>query len=197
MRLVQERRAVRPPVTPPAGEAVGNRRRLFAVPAIAGAVITADQLSKSWALHHTLGGRHVVWTLWFDLTFNSGAAFGVGRGVTPVVEAAVIVVLVVFFFMGRRAARDATWPLAVALGLVLGGAAGNLADRAFRHIPGQPGAVIDFIAVARVGTRDWWPLFNVADSCIVVGVVVLILSLRRRSPWATASGGPDGTGTDG
>ena len=67
--------------------------------------------------------------------------------------------------------------MAVGLGLLLGGAAGNLADRVFRH---NHGAVIDFIDAARVGTRDWWPVFNVADAAIVVGVVILLLCYRRR-----------------
>lgn len=181
MRVVQERRAVRPPVTDPAADKAGGRR-LLVVPALAAIVVAADQVSKTWALHQTLGGRHVLWTLWFDLTFNSGAAFGIGHGITPLVEGAVLVVLVGFLLLGRRAARSASWPMIVSLGLVTGGAAGNLADRFFRHIPGHPGSVIDFIAAARVGEHDWWPVFNVADSCIVVGVVVLILSMRRRGP---------------
>ena len=67
--------------------------------------------------------------------------------------------------------------MAVGLGLLLGGAAGNLTDRVFRH---NHGAVIDFIDAARFGSRDWWPVFNVADAAIVVGVVILVLSYRRR-----------------
>lgn len=187
MRVVQERRPVRPPVTGPVARGASSRRLLVVV-ALAALVVVADQASKSWALHHTLGGRHVLWTLWFDLTFNSGAAFGIGNGITPLVEAAVLVVIAAFFLFGRRAARSASWPTLISLGLVTGGAAGNLADRFFRHIPGHPGAVIDFIAAARVGQHDWWPVFNLADSCIVVGVIVLVLSMRRnpsaRSPRA-------------
>lgn len=178
MRVVQERRPVRPPVTSPATGAASSRR-LLVVPVLAAVVVVADQASKTWALHHTLGGRHVLWTVWFDLTFNSGAAFGIGNGITPLVEVAVLVVIGVFFVFGRRAARSASWPTVISLGLVTGGAAGNLADRFFRHIPGHPGAVIDFVAAARVGQHDWWPVFNVADSCIVVGVIVLVLSIRR------------------
>jgi len=131
-----------------------------------------------------------LWTLWFDLTFNSGAAFGIGHGVTPLVEAAVLVVVVGFLLLGHRAARSASWPMIASLGLVTGGAVGNLADRFFRHIPGRPGSVIDFIAAARVGQHDWWPVFNVADSCIVVGVIVLLLSIRRR-PQAGRPGPDD------
>lgn len=205
MRDLQERRAVSPPLTDRVTTA-SNRRRLLAVPAIAAVVVAADQSSKTWALHHTLGGRHVLWTLWLDLTFNSGAAFGIGHGVTPVIEAAVLVVLIGFLLLGRQAARSASWPAIASLGLVMGGAAGNLADRFFRHIPGHPGAVIDFIAAARVGQHDWWPVFNVADSCIVVGVIILVLSIRRRTPSdrheadvapVPGGGSVDGNGADG
>ena len=177
MRVVQERRAVGSPV---ASAAVGGRR-LLPVPLLAAVVVAADQLSKSWALHNTYGGRHVLWTLWFDLTFNSGAAFGIGHGVTPLVEAAVVVVIAAFVLLGRRAVQSATWPTIVAVGLVLGGAAGNLCDRVFRHIPGHPGGVVDFIDAVRVGQHDWWPVFNLADACITVGVVLLVVSSLFRS----------------
>ena len=176
---MQERRAVR--------EAVGARSSLtarrLAIPVVAAAVTVGDEASKTWALHHASPPRHVIWTLWFDLTFNSGAAFGLGRGVTPLVEAGVFVVVAGLVVMGRRAAWGTSWPVVIALGLILGGAAGNLGDRFFRHIPGQPGSVVDFIAAARVGQQDWWPVFNVADSSIVIGVVLIVVfyALRRRT----------------
>ena len=197
MRLLQERRAVRPPVSGPSGSRPPGGRRLIAVPLVAAAVVAADQVSKTWALHHALG-RHVLWTVWFDLTVNSGAAFGLGTGVTPVVEAAVVLVVIGLLVMGRRVARASSWPMSVALGLIVGGAAGNLTDRAFRHIPHHPGAVIDFIAVARVGQHDWWPVFNVADSCIVIGAFLLALSISRRGRASQpADGPPDPPSTDG
>ena len=152
------------------------------MPVIAAAVTVADQVSKTWALHHAYPARHVIWTLWFDLTFNSGAAFGLGRGITPLVEAGVFVIVGALVAFGRRAAWGASWAVTVALGLILGGAAGNLGDRFFRHLPGNRGAVVDFIAVARVGQHDWWPVFNVGDSAIVVGVILIIVfyALGRR-----------------
>jgi signal peptidase II len=152
------------------------------VPVIATAVTVADQLSKTWALHHAYPPRHVIWTLWFDLTFNSGAAFGIGHGVTPLVEAGVFVIVAGLVVFGRRAAWGESWAVTISLGLILGGAAGNLGDRFFRTIPGQPGAVIDFIAAVRVGQHDWWPVFNVADSSIVVGVALIAVfyALGRR-----------------
>jgi signal peptidase II len=155
---------------------------------VAIAVLVADQATKTWALHHVPpapGGRHVIGSLWWVLTFNSGAAFSLGRGVTPFIEAVVIVMVTWLLVFSRRASRAATVPTAVGLGLLLGGAAGNLTDRVFRH---NHGAVIDFIDAARVGSRDWWPVFNVADAAIVVGVIILVLSYRRRP-----SGAPAGT----
>ena len=63
---------------------------------------------------------------------------------------------------------------AVSAGLIAGGAIGNLADRAFRGDDGfLHGAVVDFIDV------QWWPVFNIADACIVVGAVLLVLSSFR------------------
>lgn len=185
---MQERRTVLPAVT--VHRSLAARR--LAVPAVAALVAAGDQASKTWALHHATPPRHVVWTLWFDLTFNSGAAFGLGRGVTPLVEAGVFLVVAGLVVFGRRAAWGSSWAVSLALGLILGGAAGNLGDRFFRHVPGHPGAVVDFIAAARVGQHDWWPVFNVADSGIVVGVVMTLgyYGLRCRSDDSTATDEP-------
>jgi signal peptidase II len=166
-------------------------RPLLVILAVAAVVVLVDQVTKTWALHHTVGGRHVVGTLWLQLTFNSGAAFGIGRGVTPVVEVVVVVLVAVLLAAGRRASRRASVPEAVAIGLLVGGALGNLADRVFRHLPGHPGAVIDFINAVQVGNHEYWPVFNVADSCIVVGAALLALLLsrqpRRRAPARSPS----------
>jgi signal peptidase II len=144
---------------------------------VAVVVVAADQISKTWALNHLQrSDRHVLGPLWLSLTFNSGAAFSLGRGVTPVVETIVVVLVAWLLVFSRRASRAATAPLALGLGLLLGGAAGNLADRVLRH---HHGAVIDFIAAARIGTHDWWPVFNVADATIVIGVAVLVASYWR------------------
>lgn len=165
-----------------AGDAARTRHHpaLGALPvAVAAVVIVADQVTKTWALHHTATPRHLVGPLTLQLTFNSGAAFGLGSGVTPVVETLVVILVVGLVVFGRRARQGLTVAGAAGLGLLLGGALGNLADRVFRH---HHGAVIDFIAALRIGDRDWWPLFNVADMAIVVGAVVLALSYARRRP---------------
>jgi signal peptidase II len=181
VRGLQERRTVVTPLTAP--HRLLGRRLL--IPVVAAAVIVADQMTKTWALHQIppSPGRHVVGPVWLNLTFNRGAAFGLGHGVTPVVEAVVVVLVAWLVFFGRRASRAASLPVAIGLGLLIGGAAGNLIDRLFRH---NRGAVIDFIDAVRVGSHDWWPVFNVADASIVVGVVIIVLAYsvgagRRRA----------------
>ncbi len=149
-------------------------------------MLAADQLTKSVAESHLKIGqpRHVVGTVFLDLTLNSGAAFSLGRGVTPVVETVVVVLIAGLVLFGRRAARTATVPVAAGIGLLLGGAAGNLVDRLFRH---NNGAVVDFIDILRVGHRDLWPVFNVADAAIVVGALTLVLAYSRRAPGTKAA----------
>jgi signal peptidase II len=132
----------------------------------AAAVVAVDQLTKTWALHHTVDPIHIIGTLRLALTFNPGAAFGLGRGITPVLVLGAIVLVVVLLGLGRTASRTASVPAAVAMGVLLGGACGNLVDRLVRH---NNGAVIDFIDLR------WWPVFNVADASITVGAILLVL----------------------
>ncbi len=167
MRDLQERRSVVPSVA---------ARRLL-IPVVAAAVLAADQVTKTWALDHLQLGqpRHVIGPTNLLLTYNTGAAFGLGRGITPIVVAAVVVLIVWLLAASRRASRAASWPMAVGLGLLLGGALGNLGDRLFRHPRGFPGGVVDFIQAV-----SWWPVFNVADAAIVVGVIVLVLAYWAR-----------------
>lgn len=171
MRDVQERRAVVPALSrsgPWAARAL--------IPAVAALVVAADQLTKTWAEDNLRqASRHVVGPVYLMLDFNSGAAFSLGTGVTPIVEAAVVVLIAGLVLFSRRASRAGSIPVAVGLGLLLGGALSNLGDRLFRHIAGQPGVVVDFIRAV-----SWWPIFNVADASIVVGVIVLLLSYRTR-----------------
>jgi signal peptidase II len=161
---VQER-GIRPPLT--------ATRRLGVLVAVAAAVIGLDQLTKWWAVN-TLDDHdiHVVWTLRFHLTQNSGAAFSRAAGRGSIVGLIAIGVVIALVWLGRGIDSRSG---AVALGLVLGGALGNLADRAFRHGPGLlGGSVIDFVDV------QWWPIFNVADAAITVGAVLLVLVLNRK-----------------
>ncbi len=178
MRDLQERRTPVP--------AVGARRRLL-IPAVAAVVVAVDQLTKTWALEHLRLGvaRHVIGPTNFLLTYNTGAAFGLGHGVTPFVEAAVVLLVVWLVAASRRATLGGSRLMTLGLGLLLGGAIGNLADRVFRHPKGYPGGVVDFIQGV-----SWWPVFNVADASIVVGVAALIVAfwLRDRSADGQAGG---------
>jgi signal peptidase II len=109
-------------------------------------------------------------------TTNSGGAFSIGRSAPWLFVAATVVVSAVIVITAFRHSSVLT---AAALGLVLGGALGNLTDRAVRG-PGFSGHVVDFIDVWR------WPVFNLADSAIVVGAVLLGWSGLRSRQDATA-----------
>jgi len=167
---VQERRTVAP--LDPAG-AGGNRlRRYRVIGVVAAAVVALDQLTKWWALR-TLGDRSIdlVGSLRLALTFNKAGAFGLGSSFVPVLAVVAVGVVLVFAVRGDPNTRLA---VAVALGLVLGGAFGNLADRLFRDPGLLRGAVIDFIDL------QWWPVFNLADAAITCGCVLLVLTAGRR-----------------
>jgi signal peptidase II len=147
-----------------------HRWRLRAlVLAVAAAVVAVDQVSKSLAVRHlSTHPVHLFGSIYLRLQLNSGAAFSLfeGFGLWIIVIA---IVLVGILLVSTRWVRSRVG--SVAVGLVLGGALGNLADRLFR---GNHGAVIDFIY-----TR-YWPTFNVADACIVLGAVLLVLTSWRR-----------------
>jgi signal peptidase II len=171
---VQERRSVAPltRAAPFASAARGRRGTGWANVGLGGGiaalVVAADQLTKQWALDRLAHGPiHVIGPLDFELSFNTGASFSLFTGATVwLALAATVLVAVLAVLLWRSPTRGR----AGALGLVLGGALGNLVDRALR---GHHGAVVDFIAL------HVWPTFNVADSCIVVGGVLFAISLWR------------------
>ncbi len=142
-------------------------------------VITIDQLTKHWAVSHLDDGRvvDVVWTLQFNLAFNSGMAFGRGRGWGPVIGVIAVIVVVALVLSIRRQ-NDSRMSLAV--GLVVAGALGNVIDRLFRNEGWLRGEVVDFIDF------QWFPIFNVADIAVNVGGVFLLwLYLRGSKPVAS------------
>ena len=111
--------------------------RALVLAAIAGAVIAVDQWTKSWALHNlsTTGPRHVLGPVYLVLSFNRGAAFSLGSGVSPVIEAlASALAVAVIAFSGRAARIGASPVVLVGLGLLSGGALSNLADRLVENI---------------------------------------------------------------
>lgn len=168
MRDVQERGTVLTALTRPG----------VTTAVLVAAVVAADQSTKTWALDHLqppASVHHVVGPLALILTFNSGAAFGLGTGITPVLEVVAALLVVGLVVLSRRARRRGAL-MVVGTGLLLGGAVSNLAGRLFRD---HGGAVVDFVSIAHVGDHNWWPIFNVADACITVGAVILALALSR------------------
>ncbi len=131
-------------------------------------VVASDQLTKWWAVDRLSHGQiHVIGTLDLQLTRNTGSAFSLLRGQTVLVTLVASILVIVLLVLVWRSPTDGR---AAILGLIVGGALGNLSDRLFR---GDHGAVVDFIAL------HFWPTFNVADASIVVGCVLLVISLLR------------------
>ena len=152
--------------------ATAPRVRLLAL--IAVAVLAADVVTKVVAVAQ-LEGRAPVEVLGglvhLQLIRNPGAAFSLATGYTWALTLVAIGVVVVIIRVARRL-RSTGW--AVALGLVLGGAMGNLADRIFRSPGPLRGHVVDMVSLFAPDGRVW-PVFNVADSSIVSGGVLLVL----------------------
>lgn len=168
---------------PPAPtEAQAAPRQIGVVALVALAVIVVDQLSKSWAVSSLADGRivKVVGSLQFRLAHNPGAAFSVGRGsnLGPIIAVLAVVVVVVLVTTGSTTRSRMG---AVSVGLIAGGALGNIIDRSFRDGSGFLGGhVVDFI------DAQWWPIFNVADMGVVIGAILLIL-FGLRAPTAGPS----------
>lgn len=130
----------------------------------AGAVLILDRLSKWWIMENMNVGDS--WALINDIVNirfiqNKGAAFGIlqGGGILFVIMAVVVIIATIYFIRKYQLP-----PLAhYSLGLIVGGALGNLIDRIIY------GSVVDFISVG------WFPVFNLADSAIVCGGILLVL----------------------
>ncbi len=143
-------------------------------------VVLLDQLTKNWAISSLADGRtpHVIWTLQWNLSFNSGMAFSKGQGIGPIIGLLAVVVVVV---IGLSVRHSNSRTLDVAAGLVMGGALGNLVDRLFRGDGWLHGSVIDFIDF------QWFPIFNLADVGVNVGGGLFVLwSLLSREHKAVA-----------
>ncbi len=159
------------------------RRSLPLLAALAVAVVALDRWTKHWASTTLPFGQPIqVVGDYLRLTYtrNSGVAFGIGQGTgfPYYVFSLVAIVAIVWMFLRGRVGHDPV--RRTALTLILSGAVGNLVDRV------TSGEVVDFI---EVGIPQWhWPIFNVADSAVTVGVVLFALAWSRGGEPA---GAPD------
>ncbi len=136
---------------------------------VALAVFALDQGSKWWAERHLVAGTSRAWLgdwLQLHLTHNAGAAFSLGRSYTIVLSLVALAVIGVCLRLSRRLGSVA-W--AAALGLLLGGALGNVTDRLFRAPGPFRGHVVDFLQLPH------WPVFNVADSAICTAAALFVV----------------------
>lgn len=174
------------------------RRRLRMLLIVAAVVLATDIVTKVLAVRLLTPGQPVSIigdTVTWTLVRNSGAAFSMATGYTWVLTLIATGVVFGIIWMGRRLVSP-WW--ALGLGLILGGAMGNLVDRFFRSPGPLQGHVVDFLSIG------WWPVFNVADPSVVGGAILLVaLSLfgfdfdtvGRRTGGDHSSDG--GTGGDG
>lgn len=141
--------------------------------AVAAVAFLLDQATKIWAEHALANGepRSVIGDLLqVHLTHNPGAAFSMGTGYTVVLTMIAIAVIVVCVKMATRLGSTG-W--AIGLGLLLGGALGNVTDRIFRDPSPFRGHVVDWIEVPH------WPVFNLADTAICVAAGIFVLQSVR------------------
>ena len=137
------------------------------------ATLLLDQITKWLALEHLENGKAVelFWTLQMRLVRNAGVSFGKGSELGRLVSVVVFVVIVVLLKVAVNSKDRRT---AVLYGLIIGGALGNLTDRIFRKSDGfLKGEVVDFIDF------QWWPVFNIADSAVVIGCLLLVVNGLR------------------
>ncbi|MCL2730643.1 MAG: signal peptidase II, partial [Actinomycetia bacterium] len=160
-----------------APDAPARSRRVPVLIAVAALAYLLDVLSKLWVVHsleHRDPIRLLGHYLQLDATRNAGAAFGMGQGMTIVFTLIAVGVIAVIVRLSRRLYST---PWAIALGLLLGGAFGNLTDRVFRSPGGFQGRVVDFIA------PEHFAIFNLADSAICCGgALIVLLSFRGVDP---------------
>jgi signal peptidase II len=143
-------------------------RRLRLLLAVAAVVLVLDIVTKVLAVRLLTPGQPVSIlgdTITWTLVRNSGAAFSMATGYTWVLTLIATGVVIGIIWMGRRLVSP-WW--AIGLGMILGGAMGNLVDRFFRSPGPLRGHVVDFLSIG------WWPVFNVADPSVVGGAILLV-----------------------
>jgi signal peptidase II len=154
------------------------------VPFVIAVILIADQTSKAWIERTVpLDGFHAPFPAlepYFMLVNwgNTGTAFGLLRGQGGTLAMAALIVIILVLIFSRQIPLD-NWGVRLSLALILGGAIGNQIDRL------RVGHVTDFLLFqAPVGGRMLqWPAWNLADACIVVGVILMALLLLRSEGW--------------
>ena len=149
-------------------DAPAPRRQLRLLLSVAAVVLALDIVTKVIAVKMLIPGQPVPIigdTVTWTLVRNSGAAFSMATGYTWMLTVIATGVVVGIFWMGRRLVSP-WW--AIGLGMILGGAMGNLVDRFFRSPGPLQGHVVDFLSIG------WWPVFNVADPSVVGGAILLV-----------------------
>lgn len=154
------------PVPRPAGSPGGRRARLVAA---AGGVASIDLAAKVWAQRALPPGGVEAGPVDLRLAYNPGVAFSVGADApTGLVAAVTAVITIAIAVIAWRATREGSRTQLTALALLLGGAVANLVDRT------GDGVVTDYLHTG------WWPTFNLADTAIVTGALVLAVTSWRR-----------------
>jgi signal peptidase II len=134
----------------------------------AAAIVVIDQLTKAWAVGRLADDDiDLFWTLRLNLSYNTGMAFSAGREWGPIIGVVAMLVIVGLLLGMRRQPGRLT---DISVGLIVGGAIGNLIDRSFRQDGWLRGGVVDFIDF------QWFPIFNVADMGITIGGGLLVLA---------------------
>ena len=156
-------------------EGSGARRRLsrrtvlWTIAAIGAVIAVIDQITKNWAVDSLplLEPQPFIGEiLQLTLLYNSGAAWGMGAEITPVVTCLQLAIVAGVIVFAVKAVRS-PWYTA-ALGLIMGGALGNIHDRLLREPGAFRGAVVDFLELPN------WPVFNIADMAVVGGAIMIV-----------------------
>ena len=156
------------PVAAPETAPAAPPRRLGLLLSVATVVLLADVVTKVLAVKMLTPGQPVPIigdTVTWTLVRNSGAAFSMATSYTWVLTLIASAVVLGIIWMSRRLVSP-WW--AIGLGMILGGALGNLVDRFFRAPGHLQGHVVDFLSIG------WWPVFNVADPAVVGGAILLV-----------------------
>ena len=174
-----------------------SRRTVLVTIAVLAAVLAViDQITKNWAeanLPLLEPQPFLGEVLQLTLLYNTGAAWGMGSEITPVVTVLQILIVLGAVVFAVKAVRSIGHTLA--LGLIIGGALGNIHDRLLRDPGPFHGAVVDFLELPR------WPVFNIADMAVVGGAILIIVlglfnvAADPAAEDAAAEPAADGTGT--